>query len=105
MAIIEMATAAGIQLIKADERNPLKTTTYGVGELIIDVLDRGIREFIIAIGGSATNEGGIGLASALGVKFLDQNNNDIELNGKGLKNLVSIDISGIDKRIEISNCM
>jgi glycerate kinase len=101
-AIIEMATVAGLELLKEKDRNPSKTTTYGVGQLMLDAFDKGCREFIIAIGGSSTNDGGIGLASALGVKFLDINNNEIELNGNGLKDLVMIDISDIDKRVKES---
>jgi len=102
IAIIEMAVAAGLQLISKEERNPLKTTTYGVGQLIIHALDRGCREFIIAIGGSATNEGGIGMAGALGVQFLDQYNNPITLDGEGLKDLANIELGKMDQRIKES---
>ena len=65
-AFIEMAAASGIMLVSPEERNPLDTTTYGVGELIKDAIDQGIRNFVIGIGGSATNDGGIGMLSALG---------------------------------------
>ncbi|MEA1975731.1 MAG: glycerate kinase [Bacillota bacterium] len=102
IAIIEMATVAGLELLKEKDRNPSKTTTYGVGQLILDALDKGCKEFVVAIGGSSTNDGGIGLARALGVKFLDNKNSEIELNGNGLKDLVNIDISEIDKRIKES---
>lgn len=89
-AVIEMASASGITLISADERNPLKTTTYGVGELIKDAIKRGCRRFIVGIGGSATNDGGVGMLSALGYEFLDKNNNPIVLGAKGLKDLSNI---------------
>lgn len=98
-AVIEMARAAGLDLLTIDERNPMITSTYGVGQLIKDALDQGIRKFIIAIGGSATNDCGVGLAKALGVKFLDELGNSIEPSGKGLSALHEIDDSAIDKRI------
>jgi len=98
-AVIEMARAAGLDLLKTDERNPMLTSTYGVGELIKHALDQGIRKFIIAIGGSATNDCGIGVAKALGVKFLDKSGKSIEPTGKGLASLHKIDNSTIDKRI------
>lgn len=98
-AVIEMARAAGLDLLKPDERNPMLTSTYGVGELIKHALDQGIRKFIIAIGGSATNDCGIGVAKALGVKFLDKSGESIEPTGKGLASLHKIDNSTIDKRI------
>ena len=66
IAVIEMAAASGLPLISVEERNPMKTTTYGTGELIKDALSRGCREFIIGIGGSATNDAGIGMLQALG---------------------------------------
>lgn len=72
-AIIEMSGAAGITLISAQERNPLATTTYGVGEVIRDAIGRGCRHFVVGIGGSATNDGGIGMLQALGFGFLDKN--------------------------------
>jgi len=100
IAIIEMAEAAGLQLLKQDKRNPLITTTYGVGELILDALEKGIRKFIIAIGGSSTNDGGVGMAAALGIKFLNKELKEIELNGKGLKDLFKINIDDIDNRIK-----
>ena len=98
-AVIEMARAAGLDLLKTDERNPMLTSTYGVGELIKNALDQEIRKFIIAIGGSATNDCGIGVAKALGVKFLDKSGKSIEPTGKGLSSLHRIDNSTIDKRI------
>lgn len=89
-AVIEMASAAGITLISSEEKNPLETTTYGVGELILDAINRGCRRFIIGIGGSATNDGGTGMLTALGYEFLDCENNPIALGAKGLKDLCKI---------------
>lgn len=89
-AIMEMASAAGITLIDAKERNPLYTTTYGVGEMIADAAKKGCREFIVGIGGSATNDGGTGMLSALGVEFLDKNGEPISLGAQGLENLAEI---------------
>jgi len=98
-AVIEMAACAGLYLIPEEKRNPLKTTTYGVGELIKLALDKGCRKFIIGIGGSATNDGGVGMAQALGVKFLDKYGNEIGFGGGELHKIEKIDISSIDKRI------
>ena len=89
-AFIEMAAASGITLISANERNPLHTTTYGVGELIKDAINRGIRDFVIGIGGSATNDGGIGMLSALGFGFLDENGKNVPFGAKGLGSLTEI---------------
>ena len=89
-AVIEMAAASGITLVSAEERNPLETTTYGVGELIKDATERGCRRFIVGIGGSATNDGGVGMLTALGFEFLDKDNTPISLGAKGLKDLYSI---------------
>ena len=89
-AIIEMSAAAGITLISEDERNPLNTTTYGVGELILDAISKGCRKFIIGIGGSATNDGGIGMLQALGFEFLDCNGNQVPFGAKGLEEIVDI---------------
>ncbi len=89
-AVIEMASASGITLISSDEKNPLETTTFGVGELIKDAIARGCRRFIVGIGGSATNDGGTGMLTALGYEFLDKNNNPIPLGAKGLKDLFRI---------------
>ncbi len=98
-AVIEMSAASGLTLLSKDERDPLITTTYGTGELIIDALNRGCTKIIIGIGGSATNDGGEGMAKALGVKFIGSNGNDIGLGGGYLNKLHSIDTSKIDKRI------
>ncbi|TCO61517.1 glycerate kinase [Caldanaerobacter subterraneus] len=98
-AVIEMAACAGLYLVPEEKRNPLKTTTYGVGELIKLALDKGCRKFIIGIGGSATNDSGVGMAQALGVKFLDKDGNEIGFGGGQLHKIEKIDISSIDKRI------
>lgn len=94
-AVIEMASAAGITLVSENERNPMNTTTYGVGELIKDAINKGCRRFIVGIGGSATNDGGTGMLRALGYEFLDENNNPIELGAKGLACLSKIDTSKV----------
>ncbi len=89
-AIIEMSAAAGITLIDETERNPLNTTTYGVGEMIMDAIFRGCRNFVIGIGGSATNDGGVGMLQAMGFEFLDENGNQVPFGAKGLKSIVEI---------------
>lgn len=99
-AVLEMASASGISYVTKETKNPLITTTYGTGELIRECLDRGINKIIIGIGGSATNDGGAGMAEALGVKLLDASGNPIPRGGGGLEQLETIDISGIDKRLE-----
>ena len=99
-AVIEMAAASGLPLIKREERNPLNTTTVGTGELIRDALERGFRDLSIAIGGSATNDGGMGCMRALGVKFLDARGNELQGNGSDLERVASIDMSGLDPRIK-----
>lgn len=91
MAIIEMSSAAGITLVPRNALNPLKATTYGVGEMIVDAISRGCRSFLIGIGGSATNDGGVGMLSALGYRFLDDQNQPIRLGAQGLQNLTQID--------------
>ena len=89
-AIIEMSAAAGITLINEQERNPLDTTTFGVGEMIKDAIKKGCRHFIVGIGGSATNDGGIGMLQALGFGFLDVNGNQVSYGAKGLKDIEKI---------------
>ncbi len=101
-AIIEMAAASGIELLDNSERNPWFTSTFGTGQLIVNALNRGCRRFICGIGGSATNDGGVGMAMALGVKFLDKNGNEIEKGGGELSKINKIDVSNIDSRIEDS---
>lgn len=91
--IIEMASAAGITLVPYKKRNPLHTTTFGVGEMIADALQKGCRHFIIGIGGSATNDCGVGMLQALGFRFLDQSGNTVSYGADGVRNIVSIDAS------------
>jgi len=98
-AVIEMAAASGLPLVRAGLRNPMTATTYGTGELIRYALDEGVRKIIIGIGGSATVEGGVGAMAALGVKFIDAEGKAIELNGRGLGKLHRIDVSSIDPRV------
>ena len=95
-AVMEMASAAGITLVPAEEKNPLLATSYGVGEMINDALQKGCRNFIIGIGGSATNDGGIGMLKALGVRFLDENGEDVGEGGQALAKVTQIDISGLN---------
>ncbi len=90
IAIMEMSAAAGITLVTDEERNPLNTTTYGVGEMIKDAIEKGCREFIIGIGGSATNDGGIGMLQALGFGLLDEEGRQVAYGAKGLKDIVTI---------------
>ena len=89
-AIIEMSGAAGITLVPAEKRNPLYTTTYGVGEVIKDAIANGCRRFIVGIGGSATNDGGIGMLQALGFDFLDKDGKPITFGAQGLEHLETI---------------
>lgn len=89
-AVIEMAEAAGLPLVQPELRNPMNTTTYGVGELIRNAINRGCRSFIIGIGGSATNDGGVGMLSALGFEFFDKHGKAIPQGAKGLESLHSI---------------
>lgn len=101
-AILEMASAAGITLVPDNMRNPLNTTTYGVGEMIRDAISRGCREFIIGIGGSATNDGGTGMLRALGFEFFKENGQPMGMGAKGLKELHSI--SARNAMPELSEC-
>lgn len=94
-AIIEMAAASGLPLLAEEERTPAKTTTYGTGELIAAALKAGCREITIAIGGSATNDGGMGCMSALGVRFLDKKGQELPGIGENLKHVAHVDTSGI----------
>ncbi len=99
-AVIEMAAASGLLLVPKEKRNPLVTTTYGLGELIKTALDAGCTKLIIGIGGSATNDGGGGMAQALGVKLLDGGGNNLPWGGKALSSLENIDVSGLDPRLK-----
>lgn len=98
-AVIEMAAASGLHLVAPELRNPMKTTSYGTGELIKAALDHGVEQIIIGIGGSATNDAGLGMAQALGVKMLDAQGDDLGFGGEELAKLARIDTSAIDPRL------
>jgi glycerate kinase len=98
-AVIEMALASGLALLKSNERNPLFTSSRGTGELIRAALDLHVNKIILGIGGSATNDGGMGMARALGIKFFDARNNEFADNGGALTKLSRIDIGGLDVRL------
>ncbi|MFD0705350.1 glycerate kinase [Alloscardovia venturai] len=98
-AVIEMAAASGIQFVDDETKNPLITTTYGTGELILDALDHGVKHIIVGLGGSATNDAGAGMAQALGVHLVDSFGTDLPFGGAALANLASIDTSQIDPRL------
>ena len=98
-AVIEMAAASGLPLVPVEARNPLRATSYGTGELIRHALDQGFTDISIAIGGSATNDGGMGCARALGVRFLDGEGRALEGRGEDLERVCAIDVSGLDPRI------
>ena len=98
-AVIEMAAASGLTLVPMEKQNPLNTTSYGTGELIRHALDQGFTDLSIAIGGSATNDGGMGCARALGIRFLDAEGYELEGRGEDLERLSVIDLSGLDRRI------
>lgn len=99
-AVIEMAQASGLILVPEDKRNPLQTTTFGTGELIKKALDLGCNHLIIGIGGSATNDGGMGMAQALGFRFLDEEGESLGFGGGELARLARIDASSKDPRLE-----
>ena len=99
-AVLEMAAASGLPLLRHDERNPLVTSTYGTGELIRAALDLGSRHIILGIGGSATNDGGAGMAAALGARLLDKHGRSLPLGGAALSRLASIDMTNFDSRIK-----
>lgn len=98
-AVIEMAAASGLALVPAAERNPMLTSTWGTGQLIAHALDLGARRFILAIGGSATNDGGSGMLAALGARFLDIGGQALPEGGAALRQLASIDLSQLDRRL------
>lgn len=98
-AIIEMADASGLRLIEKKDRNILKSTSFGTGEMIRDSLERGVKKIILAIGGSATVDGGVGILKALGIRFIDDKANDIEFIPGDISKLVKIDITEMDRRI------
>lgn len=100
LAIIEMAAASGLELVPPGRRNPWQATTYGTGQLITRALDRGAHRLIIGLGGSATNDGGAGMAQALGVKLLNRRGENIGPGAAGLLELVSVDATTIDFRLK-----
>lgn len=102
-AVMEMASAAGITMVPDAEKDPLVATTYGVGEMIKDAMGKGIRNFIIGIGGSATNDGGIGMLEALGFAFLDKDGNSVGEGGQALGKIVKVDDSNVDPLIKGCN--
>ncbi|KRO18079.1 glycerate kinase family protein [Lacticaseibacillus saniviri] len=99
-AAIEMSAASGIGFVTDETKNPLVTTTYGTGELIIKALDRGAKKIILGIGGSATNDGGAGMAQAIGVSLKDAADQELGFGGGQLGDLLTIDVSGVDPRIK-----
>ena len=98
--IIEMAMASGIQLVKREERNPFIATTYGTGELIKALLDKGVKRILLGIGGSATNDGGAGMVQALGGRLLDKDGNEVKFGGGHLHEIEKIDLSNLDIRLK-----
>lgn len=99
-AVIEMAAASGLDLVPEEKRDVRRASTYGTGQLILHALEQGAEEIILAIGGSATNDGGTGMAAALGYKFLDAAGRELPPGGAGLKDLDRIDGSGVDPRVQ-----
>jgi glycerate 2-kinase len=98
--VLEMAAASGLPLVPKEKRNPLETTTRGTGEMILKALELGAKQIVIGIGGSATNDGGAGMAQALGVKFLDSDGQELEPGGGALERLATIDVTGLDPRLK-----
>ncbi len=94
-AVVEMSGAAGLTLVPAEKRDPLETTTYGVGEVIRDAIAAGCRRFLVGIGGSATNDGGVGMLQALGYGFLDRDGRQVPFGAKGLESLARITDEGV----------
>ncbi|MEC5151555.1 glycerate kinase [Cryobacterium sp. GrIS_2_6] len=99
LAVVEIAAAAGIHLVAVVDRDPRIASTFGVGQLIIDALDRGARRFIVGLGGSVTNDGGAGMLQALGARLLDVDGAELPRGGAALARLARIDLSGIDPRL------
>jgi glycerate kinase len=99
-AVIEMAAASGLELVPPARRNPLHTTSFGTGQLILDALDAGARRFVLGVGGSATNDGGAGMLQALGGRLLDTAGADLNAGGGALAALARIDLSALDTRLK-----
>jgi len=104
-AVIEMAAASGLELLEPGERNPWITSTFGTGELIFHALGMGCRKILLGIGGSATNDGGVGMASALGVRFLDGKGRQLPQGGGALGDVKQISMEGLDPRIADTEIM
>ena len=102
-AVVEMAAASGLELIPPEKRDPMITSTRGTGDLIRAALDMGVHSIIVGIGGSGTNDGGTGMASALGARFLDEKGRELPEGGGYLAELAEVDLSGLDPRIEKTN--
>lgn len=98
-AVIEMAAASGLHLVPVEDRNPLLTSSFGTGELILDALNKGARKIILGLGGSATNDGGAGMMTALGARFLTADGQAVSNGGRGLSEIADIDISQLDSRL------
>ncbi|MBB2203534.1 glycerate kinase [Gluconacetobacter takamatsuzukensis] len=98
-AVVEMAAAAGLMLVPRDRRDPMAATTYGVGQLILAALDEGCRHVILGLGGSATNDGGAGMAQALGVSLRDRDDVELPFGGGGLGRLARVELTGLDARL------
>lgn len=99
MAIIDVVSVIGMQFVPEEMRNPLVTTTFGIGELLIDALNRGVRKFFIGLGGSSTNDGGIGMVQALGAEFLNRDGEAVARGGAGLEELAHISLKELDERL------
>ncbi|MCW8996257.1 MAG: glycerate kinase [Psychromonas sp.] len=104
-ALIEIASASGLDLLSPEQRDPLRTTTFGTGELIKQALDLGVEKILLGLGGSATNDGGAGLLSALGAKLLDDSGREVSFGGAALQNLAGIDLSAVDPRCADVQCI
>ncbi|NLP41649.1 MAG: glycerate kinase [Veillonellaceae bacterium] len=104
-AVMEMAAASGLPLVPQDKRDPRVTTTYGTGQLMKSALEKGLKKIIIGIGGSATNDGGTGMAQALGARFLDASGKELPQGGGALVNLAQIDLSNMDPRVAEAEIM
>lgn len=100
LAIMEMAVASGIILVDRKDLNPLKASTYGTGQMIADAMKNGAKKIIIGIGGSATNDGGMGMAAALGVRFIDKTGKELRPCGENLERIAKIDLSGMNTSVK-----
>lgn len=98
-AVMEMSSASGLTLLKPEERNPLLASTFGTGQMIVDAMDRGCRRFLIGIGGSATNDAGMGMLEALGCRFLDEDGNALQGCGESMSRIATIDLSNLRSEI------